>query len=141
MSGNSRQHWPLGETQALLNIWSDDSVQKQMEGMCRNEEVIQYIVNELSKMGIQRTTIQIREKLKKLRQQYKAVKRDETKTFPFFEMMDSVLGDKVGLHLLDADHTAGQLLYNFYALAILFVFSCFFFNSSVYLTGLKLVLM
>ncbi|XP_059931643.1 uncharacterized protein LOC132474785 [Gadus macrocephalus] len=108
MSGNSRQHWPLGETQALLNIWADDSVQKQMEGMCRNEEVIQYIVNELSKMGIQRTTIQIREKLKKLRQQYKAVKRDETKTFPFFEMMDSVLGDKVGLHLLDADHTADK---------------------------------
>ncbi|KAJ3591354.1 hypothetical protein NHX12_009299 [Muraenolepis orangiensis] len=107
MSGTSRQHWPLGETQALLNLWAEDGVQRQMEGVCRNEEVIQYMVDQLSKMGIQRTTVQIREKLKKLRQQYKAVKRDETKTFPFFDLMDSVLGDKGGLHMLDADQTIG----------------------------------
>ncbi|KAG7272307.1 hypothetical protein CRUP_011232 [Coryphaenoides rupestris] len=109
-SGTSRQHWPLGETQALLNVWAEHSVQRQMEGLSRNEEVIQYMVGELAKLGIRRTSTQVREKLKKLRQQYKAVKtRDQTKSFPFFDLMDSVLGDKVGPHHLDhTDHTADK---------------------------------
>jgi len=118
-SGTSRQHWPLGETQALLNVWAEHSVQRQMEGLSRNEEVIQYMVAELAKLGIRRTSTQVREKLKKLRQQYKAVKsREQTKSFPFFELMDSVLGDKVAPHHLGhTDHTAGHLLpfYFYYA--------------------------
>uniref|UniRef100_UPI003AADD71D uncharacterized protein n=1 Tax=Centroberyx gerrardi TaxID=166262 RepID=UPI003AADD71D len=94
MAGNSRQYWSMGETKALLNIWADDNVQQQMEGVCRNEEVIQFMVDELAKLGIQRTTTQVREKLKKMRHLYKTVKRDGRKNFPFFELMDSVLGGR-----------------------------------------------
>lgn len=96
MAGNSRQYWSMGETKALLSIWADENVQQQMEGVCRNEEVIQFMVGELAKLGIQRTTTQVREKLKKMRHLYKTVKRDGRKNFPFFDLMDSVLGKAIG---------------------------------------------
>ncbi|XP_029923750.1 reticulocyte-binding protein 2 homolog a-like [Myripristis murdjan] len=95
MASNSRQYWSMGETKALLNIWADENVQQQMEGVCRNEEVIQFMVEELAKLGIQRTTTQVREKLKKMRHLYKTAKRDGRKNFPFFDLMDSVLGGRV----------------------------------------------
>ncbi len=96
MSTNSRQYWSMSETKALLNIWADDNVQQKMDGVCRNEEVIQFMVEELAKLGIQRTTTQVREKLKKMRHLYKTVKIDGRKNFPFFDLMDSVLGRRVG---------------------------------------------
>ncbi|XP_051253651.1 uncharacterized protein LOC127362228 [Dicentrarchus labrax] len=96
MSTNSRQYWSMSETKALLNIWADETVQQKMEGVCRNEEVIQFMVEELAKLGIQRTTTQVREKLKKMRHSYKTVKSDGRKTFPFFDLMDSVLGRRRG---------------------------------------------
>lgn len=95
MSSNSRQYWSSTETKALLNIWADESVQQQMN-VCRNEEVIQFMVDELAKLGIQRTTTQVREKLKKMRHLYKTAKRDGRKNFPFFDLMDSVLGRRRG---------------------------------------------
>lgn len=86
----------MSETKALLNIWADKNVQQQMEGACRNEEVIQFMVEELEKLGIQRTTIQVREKLKKMRHLYKTAKNDGRKNFPFFDLMDNVLGRRGG---------------------------------------------
>ncbi|XP_044059409.1 uncharacterized protein LOC122879406 isoform X4 [Siniperca chuatsi] len=96
MSTTSRQYWSMSETKALLNIWADENVQQKMEGVCRNEEVIQFMVEELAKLGIQRTTTQVREKLKKMRHLYKTVKSDGRKKFPFFDLMDSVLGRQGG---------------------------------------------
>ncbi|XP_056139100.1 uncharacterized protein LOC130115457 [Lampris incognitus] len=93
-ASNSRQYWSMSETKALLNIWADEAVQQQLEGVCRNEEVIQFMVDELAKSGIQRTTTQVREKLKKMRHLYKAAKRDGKKNFPFLELMDRVLGGR-----------------------------------------------
>ena len=96
MSTNSRQYWSMSETKALLNIWADRNVQQQMEGACRNEEVIQFMVEELEKLGVQRTTTQVREKLKKMRHLYKTAKNDGRKNFPFFDLMDNVLGQRGG---------------------------------------------
>ncbi|XP_052008078.1 myb/SANT-like DNA-binding domain-containing protein isoform X2 [Xyrauchen texanus] len=96
----NRQYWSVDEISALLNIWADENVQRQIDGVCRNEEVIKYIVAELSKLCIKRTTVQVREKLKKLRAQYKSVKTHngqsgaQRKNFPWFKIMDGVLGHR-----------------------------------------------
>ncbi|XP_033953974.1 uncharacterized protein [Pseudochaenichthys georgianus] len=92
----SRQYWSMSETKALLNIWADEDVQQQMEGACLKEEVSQFMVEELAKLGIQRTTTQVREKLKKMRHMYKTSKINGRKPFPFFKLMDSVLGRRGG---------------------------------------------
>ncbi|XP_051579858.1 myb/SANT-like DNA-binding domain-containing protein isoform X2 [Myxocyprinus asiaticus] len=96
----NRQYWSVDEIEALLNIWADENVQRQIDGVCRNEEVIKYIVAELAKLCIKRTTVQVREKLKKLRAQYKSVKTHngqsgaQRKNFPWFKIMDGVLGHR-----------------------------------------------
>ncbi|XP_073805066.1 uncharacterized protein [Danio rerio] len=97
---DNRQYWSVEDTRALLNIWAEENVQRQIDGVCRNEDVIKYIVAELAKAQIQRTTVQVREKLKKLRAQYKAIKIHNgqsgahRKNFPWFEIMDGVLGHR-----------------------------------------------
>ncbi|XP_065129112.1 uncharacterized protein [Paramisgurnus dabryanus] len=96
----NRQYWSAEHTRALLTIWAEDNVQRQFDGVCRNEDVMKYIVAELAKINIQRTTSQVREKLKKLRAQYKSVKIHngrsgaQRKTFPWFDLMDEVLGHR-----------------------------------------------
>ncbi|KAI9547959.1 hypothetical protein NQZ68_012976 [Dissostichus eleginoides] len=92
----SRQYWSMSETKALLNIWADEDVQQQMEGACLKEEVSQFMVEQLAKLGIQRTTTQVREKLKKMRYMYKTSKINGRKPFPFFKLMDCVLGRRGG---------------------------------------------
>ncbi|XDV52268.1 hypothetical protein PO909_021012, partial [Leuciscus waleckii] len=88
------------DTKALLSIWAEERVQRQFDGVCRNEDVIKYIVAELAKLSIQRTTLQVREKIKKLRAQYKAIKTHngqsgaQRRNFPWFELMDGVLGHR-----------------------------------------------
>ena len=92
-----RQFWSPSDIRALLAVWAEDDVQGKIDGVCRNEDVMRHISAELVRLGIQRTTAQIREKLKKLRAQYKAVKVHNgrsganAKKFPYFDMMDAVL--------------------------------------------------
>ncbi len=99
----NRQYWSVEDTRALLSIWSKDNVQRQFDGVCRNEDVIKYIVAELAKLSIQRTTMQVQDKLKKLRAQYKAVKTHnglsgaQRRYFPWFEIMDGVMGHRPSL--------------------------------------------
>ncbi|XP_026119691.1 uncharacterized protein LOC113098817 [Carassius auratus] len=96
----NRQYWTMEDTKALLCIWAEDNVQRQFDGVCRNEDIMKYIVAELAKLGIQRTTMQVREKLKKLRAQYKVVKTHngqsgaQRRSFPWFDIMDGVLGHR-----------------------------------------------
>ncbi|XP_077053509.1 uncharacterized protein LOC143749576 [Siphateles boraxobius] len=96
----NRLYWSVEDTKALLSIWAEERVQRQFDGVCRNEDVIKYIVAELAKLSISRTTLQVREKIKKLRAQYKAIKTHNGKSgaqrrnFPWFDLMDGVLGHR-----------------------------------------------
>ncbi|KAL1276288.1 hypothetical protein QQF64_035911 [Cirrhinus molitorella] len=96
----NRQYWSIEDTKALLSIWAEEHVQRQIDAVCRNKDVIKYIVAELGKLNIQRTTVQVWEKLKKLRAQYKSIKIHNSqsgaqrKNFPFFDIMDGVLGHR-----------------------------------------------
>ena len=47
--------WSQEETKALLGLWGDASVQKELEGAKRNKAVFVRIASEMNEMGYQRT--------------------------------------------------------------------------------------
>ena len=94
-------YWSKEETFKLISIWSEDNIQAQLEGCKRNREVYSKISRELSLAGYNRTYEQCREKLKKLKAEYKKIsdKRKETGQGSYpewdnYDAMDRVLGHK-----------------------------------------------
>ena len=59
--------WNDDEVQALLAIWADASIQRQLLGAVRNTTVFNKIADELARKGYQRDAKQCREKLKQLK--------------------------------------------------------------------------
>ena len=75
----------------MISIWSEDNIQAQLEGCKRNHEVYTKISQELSVAGYTRTYEQCRDKLKKLKAEYKKI-HDKRKDY--YDAMDGVLGQK-----------------------------------------------
>ena len=75
-------------------------MQAQLEGCKRNAQVFERISCEMKDIGYDRTGVQCREKIKKLRGEYKKIKDKKGKTgegnkpWKYFENLDSVLGHK-----------------------------------------------
>ena len=63
--------WTAAETKLLIDTWSQDSIQKQLHGAKRNDNVFAQIVNTLAKRGYHRTAQQCRAKIKTLKKRYK----------------------------------------------------------------------
>ena len=61
------------EANALLEVWSNDTIQRQLSGSCRNEAVYCKIKAELAKRGVARGWEQCHDKLKALKKKYKEV--------------------------------------------------------------------
>ena len=45
--------WNNKEVQALISIWGNEDIQRQLESVIRNKKVYQMILQHLAKMGIQ----------------------------------------------------------------------------------------
>lgn len=93
--------WTDEETFLLIDLWGDEAVQALLEGCTRNRHVYERISGELEKGGgFKRSWSQCRDKLKKVKKQYKKIKdyHDETgrkrKEWKFFDKVDSILGCK-----------------------------------------------
>uniref|UniRef100_A0A8C8JUK2 C2H2-type domain-containing protein n=1 Tax=Oncorhynchus tshawytscha TaxID=74940 RepID=A0A8C8JUK2_ONCTS len=92
----SGYHWSPKEIQALLTLWADGSVQKQLLSY-KNEHVYAKFSSELAALGFNRKSKQCRDKLKKLKQEYRRVKDDNNKSGSnhrgerWFAIIDSVL--------------------------------------------------
>ena len=67
------QNWTDEEVLDLLDIWSDETIQAELEGAYRNEHIYKRIVSELADRGFQRDVQQCRDKLKALKKNYKEV--------------------------------------------------------------------
>ena len=65
--------WTATETRLLIDLWSQDSIQKQLHGTKRNDNVFAQIVDTLAKCGYQRTSQQCRAKIKALKKKYKEI--------------------------------------------------------------------
>ena len=111
--------WTAAETKLLIDTWSQDSIQKQLHGTKRNDNVFAQIVNTLAKRGYHRTAQQCRAKIKSLKKRYKEIADrlrksgegresdadDVPADFPFFEDIDAVMGGRASVspvHLLDS---------------------------------------
>ena len=71
--------WSKEETLRLIEIWGDDRIQAQLE-VHRNQDVFTKIAREMSESGFERTFQQCRDKLKKLKREYRKIKDKQGKT-------------------------------------------------------------
>ncbi|XP_017373990.1 uncharacterized protein LOC108296114 [Cebus imitator] len=90
------KHWTVSEVRALIDIWSDKSIQRQLEGTVRNKRIFEQIAGKLQKFGIERDWKQCRTKYKNLKHEYKIVRTAQdlgmTKSMKFFTELDAILG-------------------------------------------------
>ena len=97
--------WTKEETLKLIELWSYEDIQAQLEGCKRNQQVYEKIASLMQKEGFTRTYQQCREKIKKLRQQYKKGKDKIRQTgqqgrqhliskFVYFNTLDNILGNR-----------------------------------------------
>lgn len=101
-SDGSRMYWSTEDIKCLLQVWGEGSIQAQFDGVVRNDEIYRTIGEELKKVGIIRDVKQIREKIKKLKQQYRVAKDNNNRSgagrakFQWFDTMDEILGHRPG---------------------------------------------
>uniref|UniRef100_A0A1X7UK71 Myb/SANT-like DNA-binding domain-containing protein n=1 Tax=Amphimedon queenslandica TaxID=400682 RepID=A0A1X7UK71_AMPQE len=94
-----RNSWTDKETVELICLWSDDIIQEELEGP-RNKLVFEKISKSLNNKGYKGTTGQCRDKIKKLKKDYRKVKENNNvtgtkrKTCKFFEELDAILSVK-----------------------------------------------
>ena len=74
------QTWSDAEVRCLISVWSDDHIQRQLEGAQRNKPIFEQIAKKMVELGYQRDEKQCREKVKNLRSKYRKVKDDNSKS-------------------------------------------------------------
>ena len=67
--------WSYEETAALIKIWGDENVQRQLHEVARNRSVYEKVSKELEKVGFERTWQQCRTKIKNITHKYRKVSR------------------------------------------------------------------
>ena len=63
--------WSDTEIQTLLALWSDDEIQRSLQGAFRKQPVWQKIAAQMEKQAFHRTPKQVSSKIKQLKKQYK----------------------------------------------------------------------
>jgi len=94
--------WTDSETFKLIELWGDQTIQEQLEGCKKNKQVFQKISEQMREAGYERTLSQCRDKIKKLRGDYRKIKdaiketgnENKRKKSKYFEKMNEVLHDK-----------------------------------------------
>lgn len=97
--------WTKEETLKLIELWSAEDIQIQLEGCKRNKQVFEKLSVQLCEEGYDRSFQQCREKKMKLRQEYKKVKDKIKQTgqegtryliskFEYFMVIDAFLANR-----------------------------------------------
>lgn len=55
----------------LISIWRDHKIQDQLDGTCRNQSVLKAICDLMAAKGYERSVVQIKNKMKKLRSSFR----------------------------------------------------------------------
>ncbi|XP_045140076.1 multifunctional protein ADE2 [Echinops telfairi] len=89
------KHWTMPEVKALIGIWSDETIQQQLEGTVRNKRIFEEIAAKLQKLGVERDWKQCRTKYKNLKHEYKILRMAQdlgmAKSMKFFTQLDAIL--------------------------------------------------
>ena len=90
--------WSEEEVHALIAIWGEKEIQAQLDGATRNKKVFDKIAEQLTELGFARTGHQCREKIKKLKSDYRRAKDSNNLTgrgrsiLIYFTELDAILG-------------------------------------------------
>ena len=91
--------WSDSEVAALIAIWGEEEIQCQLDGTTRNKKVYRKIAAKLQDNdGFERTAVQCREKIKKLKSEYRRARDRNNKSgrgrtiCTFFTQLDAILG-------------------------------------------------
>ncbi|XP_077424721.1 1-aminocyclopropane-1-carboxylate synthase-like protein 1 isoform X2 [Vanacampus margaritifer] len=88
-------NWTDQEIVELLQLWSDESVQLELESSLRNQRVFDRIALILREKGMYRTGDQCREKIKKMKLEYRRIKDNhKLRSWKFYDVMDRVLANR-----------------------------------------------
>lgn len=96
--------WSEQETLCFIRLWSDDGIQAQIEGCTRNREVFDRLAAEMRDEDYVRTGVQCREKIKKLKADYRKIKDNnnesgrQRRSTRVFEALDEILGCRPATH-------------------------------------------
>ena len=100
MKCNMSANWTDREVFRLIDCWSEEGIQEQLEGSRRNKHVYDKLSRSLAEHDIEKTGEQCRTKVKKLRQEYKKIKDNHNLTgrgriqWKYFENLDKILGTR-----------------------------------------------
>ena len=47
--------WTYDQTQALISIWVQEDVQRELDGVARNRTIYERVASELRKVGVEKT--------------------------------------------------------------------------------------
>ncbi|KAL3050827.1 hypothetical protein OYC64_001151 [Pagothenia borchgrevinki] len=90
--------WSIDEVTTFLHLIADDKIQRELDGTTRNLKVFQEVSALLSVRGYARTFQQCRDKLKKLKSEYRAVKDhngrsgSDRRSWKWFDLMNDIYG-------------------------------------------------
>ncbi|XP_062317926.1 1-aminocyclopropane-1-carboxylate synthase-like protein 1 [Osmerus eperlanus] len=88
-------NWSDPEIVELLQLWSDETVQLELESSLRNQHVFDRIAAALRDRSIYRTGDQCREKIKKMKLEYRRIKDNhKLRSWKFYDVMDRVLANR-----------------------------------------------
>ena len=99
-------NWTEDETLCLITLWGEDSIEAQIEGCRRNRAIFVKLAEQMRDQGYNRTGDQCREKVKKLKADYKKIKDKNNETgrtrrsSRVFEAMKNVLGHRPATRVL-----------------------------------------
>uniref|UniRef100_A0A8C7Y6B5 Myb/SANT-like DNA-binding domain-containing protein n=1 Tax=Oryzias sinensis TaxID=183150 RepID=A0A8C7Y6B5_9TELE len=91
------------EDEGYTHLWGDETVQAKLQGCYQNKSLYEDISRDMGKHGFKRSWLQCQGKIKSLKSKYKSVKDHNNKsgnsraTFPFYDQMEDILGDRPSL--------------------------------------------
>ncbi|XP_055290390.1 bifunctional phosphoribosylaminoimidazole carboxylase/phosphoribosylaminoimidazole succinocarboxamide synthetase isoform X3 [Moschus berezovskii] len=108
MESGAGKHWTEEEVKALLSVWAEKNIRKQLYGTLRNKGIFIYIAKRLRALGVYRDWKQCRAKYKNLKYEYRTVKYahnsgDSSKTMKFFHDLDAILQYEPAIPLTEED--------------------------------------
>ncbi|XP_044912273.1 multifunctional protein ADE2 isoform X7 [Felis catus] len=108
MESGAGKHWTEEEVKALLSVWAEKNIRKQLYGTLRNKGIFIYIAKRLQALGVYRDWKQCRAKYKNLKYEYRTVKYahnsgDSSKTMKFFHDLDAILQYEPATQLTEED--------------------------------------
>ena len=71
--------WGEDEVKVLLEIWSDEKIQNELDGAKRKHPLHEKIARELKTRGYNRDADEIKTKIKNLKSTYRSIKQAVTK--------------------------------------------------------------